>query len=81
MVEVAGRNGPHNACCYRHLCKAESAAYLRIAEENERLRAALESICDAAATKPLMRSDLVRMCEVALGNSSEPQKEPHANQG
>lgn len=34
---IEGRAGPHNACCYRHLCRAETAAYLQIAQENERL--------------------------------------------
>lgn len=36
---LKGRSDPANTCAFRHLCKAESAAYLLIAQENERLSA------------------------------------------
>jgi len=35
---LKGRSDPANKCAFRHLCKAESAAYLLIARENETLR-------------------------------------------
>lgn len=38
-VSLNGRSDPANKCAFRHLCKAESAAYLRIAEANEKLSA------------------------------------------
>lgn len=38
-VSLKGRSDPANECAFRHLCKAESAAYLVIAQENEKLRA------------------------------------------
>lgn len=41
--------------------------------EIERLRAVLDNICDLAATKPLLRSDLVKLCDDALaGSAHEP---------
>lgn len=38
-VNLKGRSDPANKCAFRFLCKGESAAYILIAKENEKLRA------------------------------------------